>query len=63
MMRTGGIFLKKKTKTLLTVLAVPLGVGAVSGFLTQGSMVLMVFIIASMALVAKYDNEDGGATF
>ena len=38
MMRTGGIFLKKKTKTLLTALAVPLGVGAVSGFLTQGSM-------------------------
>ena len=37
-MRTGGIFLKKKTKTLLTCLAVPLGVGAVSGFLTQGSM-------------------------
>lgn len=37
-MRTGGIFLKKKTKTLLTALAVPLGVGAVSGFLTQGSM-------------------------
>lgn len=27
------------------------------------SLVLMVFIIASMALVAKYDNEDGGATF
>ena len=25
------------------------------------SLVLMVFIIASMALVAKYDNEDGGA--
>ena len=24
------------------------------------SLVLMVFIIASMALVAKYDNEDGG---
>ena len=30
--------MKKKTKTLLTCLAVPLGVGAVSGFLTQGSM-------------------------
>ena len=30
--------MKKKTKTLLTALAVPLGVGAVSGFLTQGSM-------------------------
>lgn len=27
------------------------------------SLVLMVFIIASMALVAKYDNEDGGAAF
>ena len=36
--KTGGIFLKKRTKTLLTCLAVPLGVGAVSGFLTQGSM-------------------------
>ena len=30
--------MKKRTKTLLTCLAVPLGVGAVSGFLTQGSM-------------------------
>ena len=36
--KTGGIFLKKRTKTLLTCLAVPLGVGSVSGFLTQGSM-------------------------
>ena len=27
------------------------------------SLVLMVFIIASMALVAKYDNEDAGAAF
>ena len=36
--KTGGIFLKKRTKTLSTCLAVPLGVGTVSGFLTQGSM-------------------------
>lgn len=27
------------------------------------SLVLMVFIIASMAMVAKYDKEDGGAAF
>ena len=27
------------------------------------SLVLMVFIIASMALVAKYDKEEGGAAF
>ena len=27
------------------------------------SLVLMVFIIASMALVAKYDKEEGGSAF
>ena len=36
----------------------------IGGMLGSGlSLVLMVFIIASMAMVAKYDKEDGGAAF
>ena len=30
--------MKKKTKTLLTAVAIPLAVGGVSGFLTRNSM-------------------------